>query len=94
MGIKMILGERGKENWEKRKRKDGGGGGGRRWRDQSVGKVQPAVGERRGRGRGARGQVGRRKEKEGGREEGENRVSEDHSNINVPGPEKRSGDIP
>lgn len=34
------------------------------------------------------------KKREGGREEGENRVSEDHSNINVPGPEKRSGDIP
>lgn len=92
MGIKMILGERGKENWEKRKRKDGGGGGGRRWRDQSVGKVQPAVGERRGRGGGKRPSWP--KKREGGREEGENRVSEDHSNINVPGPEKRSGDIP
>lgn len=28
------------------------------------------------------------------KEERENRVSEDRSNINVPGPEKRSGDIP
>lgn len=69
MGIKMILGERGKENWEKRKRKDGGGGGGgRRWRDQSVGKVQPAVGERRGKGGGQEAKLAEEKRRrEGGR---------------------------
>lgn len=56
-----------------------------RWDESGVGKVQAAVGEVE-----EQEEVGPKKREK----ERENRVSEDHSNINVPGPEKRSGDIP
>lgn len=69
--------------------------GGREWKEwrrkkdgldeSGVGKVQAAVGEVE-----EQEEVGPKKREK----ERENRVSEDHSNINVPGPEKRSGDIP
>lgn len=56
-----------------------------RWDESGVGKVQAAVGEVE-----EQEEVGPKKREK----ERENRVSEDHSNINVPGPEKRSRDIP
>lgn len=56
-----------------------------RWDESGVEKVQAAVGEVE-----EQEEVGPKKREK----ERENRVSEDHSNINVPGPEKRSGDIP
>lgn len=90
MGIKMMERKKGaRENWE----------GGREWKEwrrkkdgldeSGVGKVQAAVGEVE-----EQEEVGPKKREKEREKEREKRVSEDHSNINVPGPEKRSGDIP